>query len=355
MTNVTKFNRKQIIQEQASLWISRMDRGLSLEEKNEFSVWINQSEYHKDTLYQLAKLWDDLTVLNELSDLFPLESKTKSTQNKFIPIAIAASFIAIMFTSSAYFLDGSLFPILSNTQKTAQIKQYQTKIGEQISFSMPDGTNVRLNTNSTIKVAYTAKHRQISLLKGEARFDVAKDKTRPFTVSTDKKSFTALGTIFNVQNTKNNELELLVTEGKVLISDTDSILKTTTLNDIVASFTNLSHDNLPGTVVNSGEKSVVKNNMQLITDKISLDQIQRELAWQQGMLIFDGEPLNKALLEVARYSNTQFEINDTNLSHLKISGYFKAGDIEGLLESLNENFNIIYQKSPNNIIRLTKV
>ena len=70
------------------------------------------------------------------------------------------------------------------------------------------------------------------------------------------------------------------------------------------------------------------------------------------MLIFNGEPLEKALLEVSRYTNSTFEIKDNNIAQLKVAGYFKAGDIDGLLTSLSSNFNISYQKSANNHITL---
>ena len=87
--------------------------------------------------------------------------------------------------------------------------------------------------------------------------------------------------------------------------------------------------------------------------KISLDQVQRDLAWQQGMLIFDGEPLAKALKEVSRYTNTTFEISDVKIADLKVAGYFKAGDIDGLLQSLNFNFHINHQKTSENTIKLS--
>ena len=349
MAKVTKFNSKQTIQEHASLWISRMDRGLTADEQKTLSIWLKESDAHRNALFNLAKLWDDLSVLNELSDLFPLE--TKSKQKRFAPIAMAASFAVIMLTSASLIFTDISLPFITSSQHIAQIKDYQTKIGEQVSFSLTDGTSIRLNTNSQIQVAFTENHRQISLLKGEARFDVAKDKNRPFTVSVEGQSFTALGTIFNVQKNDSNNLELVVTEGKVLISDTNTIDQR--LDNIISSFKSLEHNKLAGLVVNSGEKSLVTHNTQI--SKISLDQIQKELSWQQGMLIFDATPLNTALNEVSRYNDIQFEFTDNNLSDLKISGYFKSGDIDTLLQSLSDNLNIKFIKLPNKTIQLSTI
>ncbi|PAJ76139.1 hypothetical protein CJF42_01270 [Pseudoalteromonas sp. NBT06-2] len=347
MTNVTKFNSKQVIQEQASLWISRMDRGLSIDEQNKLSIWLNKSDVHKDTLFNLAKLWDDLSVLNELSDLFPLERKAKPKH--VTAIAMVASFAIIMLSSAIFMFDYISLPFLNSNQTIAQVKDYQTKVGEQISFSLSDGTSIRLNTNSQVHVAFTDKHRQISLLKGEARFDVTKDKNRPFTVSIGEKSFTALGTIFNVQKNNSSDSELVVTEGKVLISDTKTITKR--LGNIVNSFKTLEHHKLAGAVVNSGEKSIVTSKTKI--SKISLDQIQKELSWQQGMLIFDATPLVTALNEVSRYNDIHFEFSDKGLSELKISGYFKSGDIDTLLQSLIDNLGIHLKRVSEKNIKLT--
>ena len=98
-------------------------------------------------------------------------------------------------------------------------------------------------------------------------------------------------------------------------------------------------------MVTVGEKAIIANNQTKPIEKVSNEQVERDLAWQQGMLIFDGEPLETALAEVSRYTRSTFEIKDADIAKLKVAGYFKAGDIDGLLASLSSNFNISYQKS----------
>jgi len=345
MSKISQFNTQEQIQEQASLWVSRMDRGLSQQEKQELVAWINQNRRHHETLLSLASLWDDLSVLNELSGIFPLE-KVYKRQSIVPSLAIAASMLLVVVTSSSLLL--GFDPASIFHQKTLySVKYYQTKIGEQATFPMPDGTSVQLNTDSKIELAYTANHRKLTLLKGEARFDVAKDKTRPFTVVSGTQSFTALGTIFNVQKNNERNMELVVTEGKVLISKSSELTK-----DVADNFEELTTLPLMSSIVASGQKAIIENSHAMPIQKISLDQVQRDLAWQQGMLIFNGEPLAKALKEVSRYTDTHFEISDDSIANLKVAGYFKAGDIDGLLQSLNVNFNIHYQKTSANMIKL---
>ena len=85
---------------------------------------------------------------------------------------------------------------------------------------------------------------------------------------------------------------------------------------------------------------------------LSLDQVQRNLSWQQGMLVFQGESLEDALIEMSRYTDSEFEIMDDSLKSLRVAGYFKVGDSEGLLHALQNNFDIEHQ-TVNNVIQLT--
>ena len=361
MSNVSQIHSqrhaKEQIQEQACLWISRIDRGLSLSERQGLVAWCNQDNNHHKTLLEMASHWDDLSVLSELRGLFPLEKSPKKFNNKLSAYAMAASVALFSLLGAGYVNQEKLAPFLPFIQTSQEVTQvFETSIGQQTRFVMPDGSNIQLNTNSLVTIDFNNEQRMLTLVRGEAHFDVAKDKNRPFTVVVGEKSFTALGTIFNVQKKSDNTMELVVTEGKVLIAkalESTDILKAS-LNNYNGDDQVLLNEQVlsSGVVVTVGEKAVIANNETNPVEKVSLEQVERDLAWQQGMLIFDGDPLEEALAEVSRYTNNTFEIKDTNIAKLKVAGYFKAGDIDGLLASLSSNFNISYQKSPNNHITL---
>jgi len=348
MTKITQFTSKEKLQAQACLWISRIDRGCTDEETQEISLWVNKSKAHRDALMKMASLWDDLSVLNELSALFPLEKVSKRVPFHLKKIALAASFLFVALLGGLI-TTGFTIPSLSSfNQQVSLLQTFSTKIGEQAIFSLSDGTSIQLNTNSTIEVSYSKRQRQVKLVQGEAKFDVAKDSTRPFSVLAGEKYFTALGTIFNVQKIARQEVELLVTEGKVLITKPNAVI-----DYVSQKMSVIKLESIPGVLVQSGEKAIIKGNSLYPINKVSLIQIQRDLAWQQGMLIFAGEPMEQALKEISRYTNINFEIIDDKLAQLLIAGYFKADDIDGLLNSLSLNFNIYHQKTSTNIIRLS--
>ncbi|MEW6990778.1 FecR family protein [Colwelliaceae bacterium 6441] len=327
------------IKQQANFWVRCLKRGLNDAEKPQLIAWLNQNPKHYQAVYKQASFFDDISELKELNGIFHLEKKSplKSINiNHLFFIVVFLSLIALAINMT-----------WSNFSPSSPTINYQTAIGEKRQFLLADGTNVTLNTDSRIIVNYHNNHRKINLLYGEALFDVAKDKRRPFTVTAGAKSFTALGTVFNIQKNNEVDIELIVQEGQVLVSDHHTRKK---LAELITDETN-KHNSI--TIITDGEKSVIENKKQQPTQTLTRAQAEQELSWQHGMLIFRGETLSQALKEVSRYTDVQFEITNEEVSDIKIAGYFKAGDIKGLLDSLTHNFDISYKYNATNSIQLS--
>jgi transmembrane sensor len=71
------------------------------------------------------------------------------------------------------------------------------------------------------------------------------------------------------------------------------------------------------------------------------------LSWQKGNLIFRGEPLSEAIVEISRYTSVEFVIVDDDLKTIQVAGLFKSGDISGFLAALEANFDIQYERLGN--------
>ena len=78
--------------------------------------------------------------------------------------------------------------------------------------------------------------------------------------------------------------------------------------------------------------------------EVSADDIAVKLSWQQGNLIFRGESLEEAVKEINRYTSVEFVFMSEDLKKMRVAGLFKAGDVEGLLATLRENFDIVSQR-----------
>jgi len=77
--------------------------------------------------------------------------------------------------------------------------QYATRIGERSTIRLADGSVVTLDTASRVSLDLTTANREVHLLGGQANFEVAKDKARPFVVYAGDRRITAVGTAFDVR------------------------------------------------------------------------------------------------------------------------------------------------------------
>lgn len=347
MNNVQVFSSKQDVHQQACEWISRFDRGLSPVEKKSFSDWVNISQTHRQCLFDVAQTWDELSVLNELSALFPLRDnniRRVNSLSKRMITGIAASFALVALGSLAWLMNAQLTSVMDDSSLLTL--QANTIVGEQRVLSLVDGSLIHLNTDSIVTVDFSDSHRNVHLLKGEAHFEVAHDEQRPFIVKAAGNTVTAVGTAFNIQINNPHQFELLITDGKVLVEN-----KSQSPQNLESADSSNPLDGF-GELMIEGQKAVVKLHsiQQLI---MSDEQVKNDLAWQQGMLVFHGEPLEEALLEISRYTSIRFTLADEQVKNRKVAGYFKAGDIQGLLFALENNFNIIYSKPDEKTIVLS--
>ncbi|WP_049631632.1 FecR domain-containing protein [Cellvibrio sp. pealriver] len=344
MSNIIEFPNREQIYDQASLWIARIDRELTATEQQELAQWLAANEQHRAVLFEMAELWDKMDSLARLADLFQAPTQQPSYKPRFYG-AVAASFVLV-----AMVIGWNLNPQLhsqllsiSPFQQQSIDGVYETAVGEHSSVNLPDGSQLVLNTNSRVTVKYTDEHRLFLLERGELNIEVAHDKNRPLSVVAGNKVVQAVGTAFNVRIRNDNEVALLVTDGKVLVAKQET---QPAIEKIVAK-------RLPtnAMAVAKGEKVVLGSAQETIA-KADDNDIAAQLSWRQGNLVFRGETLEDALVEINRYTAVQFEVTDDSIKQERIAGLFKAGDVDGLLAALEQNFNIHNERVGNNKIRL---
>ena len=335
--------------EDASLWLARLDRGLSEEERSGLREWLRDTANNRAFL-EMGKLWRGLDIISVLSELFPLNPEVLNPQPRrsFPSIALAAIAAACISAIGTLMLAGdtpwSFFdsrppprPVYSETWRTA--------VGEKRVAKLADGSTVTLNTGSRIVVFYAPLARDVYLSYGEATFDVAHEPARPFNVHAGKRVMQSTGTVFNVRVFPDDNVELTVTTGqvKVLYEPQRPLNTPERLRD------DFMHVD---TTVSAQEMALVEPTIQSVR-KLEAAEIDSRLAWQRGEVIFQGEPLEHVLSEVDRYTTTKFVIAEEELKDVRVGGYFKIGDVEGLLASLRENFFIDSRRDEQGRIVLT--
>tara|TARA_R110002167_G_scaffold91458_1_gene246034 strand:+ start:84937 stop:85995 length:1059 start_codon:yes stop_codon:yes gene_type:complete len=351
MSNICKIDSQKQRYKESSLWIAKMDIGLTKKEAHSLQKWMHADPRNKALLFDMAQLWDKLETLSQLSNIFENKKNTSSGLVRYS--AIAACFIVAFFMSFVpiYYND---VDISAQHQAPQLIKGmdniYATAVGEQSQVTLSDGTKVVLNTNSLLQVNYTKHQRTFILKRGEINIDVAHDISRPLKVFAGNNIIQAVGTAFNVELMQDNRIELIVTDGKVLV-DENIVTEFASNQQIMpmeprkSYYVSYDHIALLGT--KKGKNSA-------IVKKIKSEDIQVNLSWRQGNLIFRGESLAEVITEISRYTSVEFLIMDDKLNNIKVAGVFQSGDVDALLLVLQDNFDIKYHKVSNQKILLNR-
>lgn len=333
---------------QASEWLAKLVSGtLTEEDEAKLQYWLSESPSRAETLLEVSDTWDELSDLSQLSELLPLDNnnspkESETSINNWFPKLPVFSGVSIMLMLALAFSFITL-----NNEPQGNPLVLMSEVGKQKTFTLPDGTLATLNTNSEIKVLFdkSSSIREVILSRGEAHFDIETDLNRPFIVIAGNKRVRAVGTAFNLF-LQSNSLEVIVTEGIVEVSvehlvniNTSNSKKT---NEMVISKTTLS----------KGHITVVEDDIGTI-NVINDKTIDKKLLWQQGKLYFIGDPLNEVIATISRYTNLEFVFLDEKSKMVSIGGLYSAENIEGLLATLENNFNIKIKKNDSNIMHIS--
>jgi transmembrane sensor len=208
---------------------------------------------------------------------------------------------------------------------------FQTVVGEQSSFTLQDGSVLFLNTDSKVRVSWLPRERHIDLVRGEARFKVAKDATRPFIVATTTAAVRAVGTVFNVR-AEPLATQVAVLEGRVevTVTPTGERAAGVQIPSRTGSAAAPSHS-LARVQLAAGERAAVTRQG---IEPDSGPPIESVRAWTERRLVFRDQPLTAVILEFNRYRVNPLVLDDPSLAALRISGVFDLSDPESLIAYL---------------------
>lgn len=344
MTNLVAFPDVRRSREQAALWLTRLDRGLNAEERTEMRQWVGDVSNHR-ALVEMARLWRGMDVMAVLAELFPLTTSrlsrppARSFHSMALAAAAAASIVALLTVFMAGQAPWNLFASSKAAPMAVPNEGYVTGVGETRVIHPGDGSTITMNTNSAMVMIYAPPAREVYLLRGEASFSVARDPSRPFNLHAGKRVLEAAAADFNVRLVSPERLELTVSDGRVRVAPTAD----TTFQ---ADSTRVAPVARRESFVYEQEIAIVQPHDESVRRLDTAEELDAHMAWQRGMLVFQGEPLERALAEVNRYTNAEFVLADEALQRAHISGSFRTGDLEGLLLALRLNYGIDSRREP---------
>jgi transmembrane sensor len=200
---------------------------------------------------------------------------------------------------------------------------YETGVGEHRQVMLADGSKISLDSGTEVHVNYSERTRAIVLNRGQARFDVAHDVKRPFTVTAGTETVIAVGTSFNVEKLQSSVLVTLI-QGRIVIKSaaapasarTESVQK-------------------PVSLVAGQQMVATADN----TARVAAADIQEATAWETGQLVFRGVSLADAVERENRYTDHPIAV-DPSVANIKVSGVFNAGDTGSFVSAMTSLFPV---------------
>ncbi|NVK56941.1 MAG: FecR domain-containing protein [Alteromonadaceae bacterium] len=326
---MVKVHSSDEIQQQAAIYVARLHSGeLTASEEIAIQNWCSSSAAHRREFQHQIAIWDSCTQLYEASDSDMRKPKYK------MAFGIAAAAMIVLAVSFLSVLPGSM----SNSERPDIVQQvdlqtspyaatdqtsntYITQVGEVRTITLADNTQVTLNTDTQINVAFSDTVRELTLVRGEAFFDVAKDPAKVFVIHSGERTIRVIGTKFNVRK-NTDSLQVAVTEGLVAVHSTSEPRQ---------GFEHKPDD----TLLRAGTIGAFSTAGQLIsTDQT--DKVNRLQSWRTGQFRFDNETMQTVVDELSRYQSKPIVLVGDKVKNLRISGVYSLSDQTTLFEVLEQ-------------------
>lgn len=278
--------------------------------RGNFYGWLTDKEHAVEKDKALKEIWQEVRGMGEVPHVEKeLERWKRNNGMHTTSVPVAAnhrlrilrlwqSVAAVLLLAVAFL---SYLVMQAETPEIDLIQEF-IPISGMRQLSLPDGSQVQLNSKSTLLYPkqFTGKERSVYLI-GEANFKVKPDKKHPFIVKSNELQVTALGTEFNISAyPENTEISTALLSGSVLVE----------------------YENLT-------QRTVLKPDEQLIYDrenhrfKVERPDMADVTAWQRGELVFHEMALEDIIRVLERKYNYTFVYSLSNLKNDRLSFHFK--------------------------------
>ncbi|MDN5205695.1 FecR domain-containing protein [Fulvivirgaceae bacterium BMA10] len=273
-------------------------------------------------------------LLEKINSRIINEENAPVVFNKRRPLLRIAVIMAIALIASFVLYQYSRVP--DNKKDQLAIIEKVTQRGQKSTIILSDGTQIKLNSDS--KIVYPERfenEKREVLLEGEAFFDVSKDEKRPFIIKSANITTTVLGTSFNVKAFPKEMAQVTVATGKVQVTSDKSQSSVK------------SHLLVPGEQVNYDPSSgqMYKNEV----------DIERFLAWKDGILNFEEMKLHEAAKILERWYGVSITFDNEAIRNCRIvkGTYYKGENLFNVLKSFQYFLGFEYKVVDGNYITIS--
>jgi transmembrane sensor len=296
---------------EAAAWKVRLHE-LGVESSLEFEAWLAADPAHADAWRQVEAPWelfgDQASAPAMVAARRDALARAHARARPRYPAwaALAASIALLLSSVLAYggYLWWSIQPDI-----------YLTGHGERRVVVLEDGSRLSLDAETEVRVRLQDNARELELVKGQARFDVAHDARRPFSVKAAERIVVALGTAFNIDLIGRREPRITLIKGKV---------------EVLPANRDISGGAAPRPLILAPGQQL---SFQARRPQVTAADMEAVTTWTTGQLMFDDEPLGSVILRVNRYASRPISVSD-DAATLRVSGVFQADDPDGFVEAI---------------------
>lgn len=293
-----------------------------MSQQAELEAWLAVSEAHRLAYERAMSVWGGLDRFSGIS--FPAREaascyRQQQRRRRFrfrVAVAGTAVVCLVLAAITVVWMPGA-----------AAI--YTTAQGERRAIVLSDGSTVELNTATELRVRFSDRGRDLSIIRGEAFFAVVHDAARPFRVAAGNGEIRDLGTQFDVR-VEAGRVEVAVMEGEVEVA-------------------------APG---RSGVRVVAGRGLAYSPAGQTTAPGERRLeavsAWRDGRAVFDQVSLDDVLREIGRYHPVEWEFSEPSLKRLKLTGSFDVDNLPLFLAALQAALPVTAARVDAGHIRLSR-
>lgn len=330
------------ISDTAARWLFRRGAGLSVDEQSELAAWKAADPRHARAFADLER---DCAFLDRpfkvgRAEVVLAQLAARARRRRFRRNAWATAACLMLLGTSALWMASTSRSPVDNEQRVAIVVP-ETR-------TLPDGSIAELRSGAQICVDFSGVTRAVTLLSGEAHFQVAHD-TKPFVVTAADVEFRAVGTAFSVELGEKS-VALMVTQGRVAVEKSVSV----PASGIPPEASPETGETLA--TVDAGNRVVVPDDIPdgtraLAAVAVPTEEMSEQLAWRIPRIDFTRIPLEEAirLMNERNPSQIQMAIEDKALGNLRVSGLFRADRVNAFVGLLETNFGIEAETRGNTI------
>lgn len=318
--NAPRTTNAHDLQRQAVKWA--VDRHISenwgKEEQNRLDAWLDESPAHLVAYWCAEDHWNRTYLLSALHAAHqPQNRSRRASWTRWGRRAAVVAAVATLGASGTFYFS-----------KPAE-RTYTTALGGRETLTLGDGSKVELNTDTVLRIGNSRGQRSATLERGEAFFQIKHDPVHPFAVNVGNHRIVDIGTKFSVR-TQADQMRVALVEGAARV---DSI------GPGIAS----------PTLLKPGEVAVATANSVTLS-KLAPVELNNELAWRRGILVFDNTPLGDVAAEFNRYNDKKIIIANENVGRMRIMGSFQTNDLGAVTSMAREMFHLRVAENSDEIV-----